>query len=151
MPGSVERTSGNPFIRNYKQATGGSANEWYAGDLVKLEQTYGGLVIATTGHILGIALKTAPGNATDNIPVDILTGDNSEFTIKSNTTTALTMHGQANDITFTAGAHVATANTTSGVDCVTVGIDARQAVGTSGGKLIVTFLPGALETGIKTA
>ena len=153
---SVERISGNPLIRNFRQATGGAANDFYAGDLVKFDLSTGGIIISTAGHTLGIAKKNAPGNVTTDVPVDVITNDSSEFAIKCNTTTTAAMKGQHGDITFTLGGsgstgHTVTANTTSGSDVLILDVDPRQAVGTSGGKLIVNFLPPALATGIKTA
>jgi len=137
---SAQRKIGLPNINEYEEASASSANDWYAGDLVRLDSS-GELVIATAGHILGIALKAASGTASTKIPVDVLT-DQDQVSVVCNTTTAESDLGATFDFTFTAGAHVATAGGTTDSYCVAH--DSINAVGTDGGRLIVRMLPGAL-------
>ena len=137
---SCIRKTGNTDIHEYQEAAASSANDWYAGDLVRLDSS-GELVIATAGHILGIALKAATGTASTLIPVDVLT-DQDKISVACNTTTAETDLGATFDFTFTAGAHVATAG--GSTDSYCVDHDTINAVTTDGGRLILRILPGAL-------
>ncbi len=140
-PPSVRRLTGKPNIFVYYQASGGSANAWYAGDLVKLDGN-GALVIATSGNNLGIAQKTADGTTTTAIPVDVIMSDGSQFAMRlTSGTCAVSDKGEIADITYTAGAHVlaSLAGTTD-----TVVLDNLDAVGV-GNTEIVTFKAGALQ------
>lgn len=100
---SVVRVSGTPLIREYT-CTNATATEFYAGDLVKLDAS-GTIVVATTGAILGIAMKGNPADATVKVPVDIITPDGSTFVMKAAGTTAVSDLGEIQTVTFTAGAH----------------------------------------------
>ena len=129
---SCRRKTGNPNIYEYEGRAAGAANEVQPGDLVKLDSN-GEIVIATTGAILGIALKAASTTDSTLIPVDVLrSGD--VFSIPLNTTTAENNRGAEAAFTFTTGAQVVTVG--SG-DCYIVGHDTIDAF-KDGGRVLVT-------------
>lgn len=136
----VYRISGPPNIHNYTSAA--AANAFYAGDLVGL--TSGVLVIGAAANVLGIALKTCTGTATDIIPVDVIAPDDSDFIMKYVTTTAVTLKGNGHNVTFTAGAQVVNATDDANNVVSVIDLDARDATGTSGGRLIVHFPASAI-------
>jgi len=128
----------------FQEAAASSANDWYAGDLVKLDSN-GELVIATAGAILGIACKAASGTASTEIPVIVL--DSTMTCVAKHTTSATNenMAGDVHDFTFTAGAHtLATGGTT---DVAILDNHPDDAWGTSGGKMLVRFLDAGLQMG----
>lgn len=142
---SVELKSGNPQVIEIEEAAAGSANDFYAGDLVKTN-TDGELVIATAGAIRGIARRAATGTAGTKIPVELISHDN--LYVVHNTAAATTedLIGEMADFTFTAGEHYVTTAGTTDVDVV--GLDPRDVLGTSGGRLVVRFMATAI-TGIR--
>lgn len=141
---SVIRKKGNPNVHHYQEAAAGVANAFYAGDLVKVDSV-GELVIATAGAILGIALKTATGTASTEIPVDVL-GSMDEVSVKykaSATAEALAL--DMVDFTFTANAHTVD-ETGATTDAVVIDHDGEDAWGTTSGRLIVRIVSSALQT-----
>ncbi len=143
---SVYRRSGSPNVHNYT-TTAGSATTFGAGDLVKLDSS-GTLIIGTSGSggILGIALDDSPADTTTKVPVDVITSDGSQFSLKYNGTTAIATNlGENYVVTFTVGGTVSTGHvvdTGTGVDFVCVDLDGDAA---SGGRLICTPMHGALQ------
>lgn len=142
---SVELKSGNPQVVWIEEAAASSANDWYAGDLVKTN-TDGELVIATAGAIRGIARRAAQGVDNTKIPVELISHDN--LYVVSNTAAATTedLVGEMADFTFTPGEHYVTTAGTTDVDVI--GLDPRDDLGTSGGRLVVRFMATAI-TGIR--
>jgi hypothetical protein len=138
---SVERIAGNPQVVVAEEASAGSANDFYAGDLVKTDAS-GELVIATAGAIWGIAKRAATGTAGTKIPVELISSSNL-YVVKYHTdATSEALIGDTLDFTFTAGAHtVDESGATTDVECV--GLDTRDGAVASG-RLVVRFL----ETGI---
>ena len=137
MP-SVGWISGTP--PQVVPALEGSGTQAYkAGDLVKWSA--GTIIVATGGAIDGIARRDATGTTSSVTEIELLNFD-SVYVVRKNTTTAQTDIGATFDCTFTLGAHVFTTGG-SGVDCVCVALDPRDAIGTSGGRLYVQFKPGA--------
>jgi len=145
MASVVAYTGLAPQIVEIQENDSASANDWYAGDLVKADGD-GELVIATTNVILGIALKAATGTDNTEIPVQLI-NPNEIYVMKYATTTAETEIGDSRGITFTAGAHVvATDSGTPGaLDVYVVGLHPDDAVGTDGGRLLVRFEGNVLE------
>ncbi len=137
---SVERLTGNPNFHEYVATSVTPA--WSKGDLVKLD-TNGTLIIATSTCNLGIAQADAPSDVTTKCLIDVLSPDESEFAIASNTTTAVTLKGQAGTITYDKGAHYVTAG--SAADCSIIDLDGRDTIGKSGGRVIVRFRAAALQ------
>jgi len=134
---SVELKAGNPQVVGIEEASAGSANDFYAGDLVKADAN-GELVIATAGAITGIARRAASGTAGTVIPVELISDDNLYVAKYQAAATTEALIGDTLDFTFTAGAHTLDeSGATTDVDCV--GLDNRDDVGTSGGRLIVKF------------
>jgi hypothetical protein len=118
----------------------GSGTQTYkAGDLVKWSA--GTVVIATNGYVDGIARRDAQGVTSSDAEIELINLD-SIYIVKKNTTTAQTDIGSVGDFTFTPGGHVCTLGG-AGNDCVCVGLDQRDAIGVSGGRLLVQFKPGA--------
>ncbi len=145
---SVTRHTGTPNIHYYQEASAGSANAFYIGDLVRLDAS-GELIIATTGNILGIAEKVATGTSSTEIPVDVVSADE-EFIMKYTTSATDEAHAQdLGDITFTlsatAGHTVAVGGSDN--DIRIVDHDPRDPWTTSGGRLIIRFLDKALQMG----
>lgn len=142
---SVIRKDRNPNVHYYQEAAAGSANDFYAGDLVQVDSA-GELIIATASNILGIALKTATGTASTEIPVDVL-GDMDEISVKYKA--SATAEGLALDLvdfTFTAGAH--TVNETGATTgAIVIDHDEHDPWGTTSGRLIVRILPASLQSG----
>ncbi len=145
---SVYRRSGSPNVHNYKNAAA-SAATYGAGDLVKLDSS-GLLVIGTTGAagIFGIALDDSPADVTTDVPVDVITSDGSQFSLKYNGTTAVTCRGENLNVTFTVGGTTSTGHVVdagSGVDFTCIDLDGDAAVG---GRLLCTPVPAALQAQI---
>jgi hypothetical protein len=140
----VARLTGRPNVNLYKQHTGGSTTSWKAGDLVKLDATAGDLLIATAGHIQGMALAGSPGDVTTDCPVDVFTSDDSSFCVKYGTTTAATLPGKNCDVTFTTGAITVVDGGGTG-DFIIEKVDGRDTVGTSGGRVVGRFLETSLD------
>jgi len=121
---------------------GATAGSFKQGDLVKVDSS-GQVVIATAGYIFGIAGKDATGTQATVIPVELI-DPTAIYVARSGTTTAQADVGELFDFTFTAGAHtLVEAGATT--DVYVVGLHSGDAVGTSGGRLLVRFL-GALFT-----
>jgi len=112
----------------------GAGQTYKAGDLVKFSAGY--VVIATSNAISGIARKDWSVSAADT-EVELI-DPNGIYSVRLGTATthAQTLVGTIMDFTFTAGAHVLADGTT---DVYVVGTDPRDAVGTSGGRLLVRF------------
>ena len=128
-----------------QEAAASSANDWYAGDLVK-NDTSGELVIATAGVILGVAKKAASGTASTLITVELL-NINEIYVVKHTTSiTGETMIGDCLDFTFTAGAHVVAVGGTTDVYCVGLHPDDGALIS---GRLLVRFY-GTLFTATAT-
>jgi hypothetical protein len=139
---SVELKSGNPQVVQIQEAAAGSANDFYAGDLVKTN-TDGELVIATAGAIMGIARRAATGTASTEIPVELISADNLYVAKYKASATTEALVGDVVDFTFTAGAHTLDESAAS-TDADVVGLDPRDALGTSGGRLVIRFDPNAI-------
>jgi hypothetical protein len=137
---SVELKSGNPQVVQIQEAAAGSANDFYAGDLVKTN-TDGELVIATAGAIMGIARRAATGTASTEIPVELISADNLYVAKYKAAATTEALVGDVVD--FTAGAHTLDESGAS-LDADVVGLDPRDALGTSGGRLVIRFDPNAI-------
>jgi len=127
-----------------EHATSGSFS---AGDLVKIA-TNGKVQIATDGVITGIARRGYSG--TENTVQEVeLIDPNAIYSARYKASaTAQSLAGDCLDFTFTVGGH--TLNETSATtDVYCVGLDPRDAVGTSGGRLLVRFF-GTLLTATGT-
>jgi hypothetical protein len=142
MADSVTSYTGlNPQVIEIQEASGGSALDFYDGDLVKTSS--GELIIATAGAILGIARKTATGVDSTKIPVELINPN--EIYVGNYTASATTeaLIGDLVDFTFTVGAHTLDESAAS-TDAYCVGLHPADAVGTSGGRLLIRFLGSAL-------
>jgi hypothetical protein len=129
---------GGPVI--IKEYTNDTGTTYAAGELVKLSS--GLVTIASAGAIWGVALKTAVASATTPVQL-IFPGQLWE--IAYSTTTAATLVGTGHEITFTTTAQVVNSTTTN-PDVMIVEVSPKDAVGTSGGRLIVNFVHSACQT-----
>jgi hypothetical protein len=121
---------------------GAGTQTFKVGDLV-VSDSAGQMVVATAGNIFGIARDDATGTQATKLRVEMINGiDLYSVPIGSATATAQTNVGAAGDIVFTAGAQYIDIDTTTSEVSV-VGFD--DALGTTGGRLIVRFNMGNLE------
>ncbi len=143
---SVERVTGSPNIHFYPEATTGSALDFYANDLVKLDST-GGVIIATSGSMLGIVQRNAPGDGSE-IEVDVLDGTEEVSGIYKASSTAQTLVSDIVDFTFTVSATAGHTLDESGAttDAIVIDHDTRDEWGTTSGRLTVRIFPTALQT-----
>jgi hypothetical protein len=145
---SITRHTGVPNIHYYQEATAGSANAFYAGDLVQMDSS-GELVIASSGVILGIAEKTATGTASTEIPVDVVSADEEFIGKYTSSATSEALAQDLGDFTFTVSATAGHTIAVGGsdADLRIVDHDPRDPWTTSGGRLIIRFLDSALQMG----
>jgi len=137
MADSVLNYTGNsPQVIGVQEASAGSANDFYAQDLVK--STSGELVIATAGVILGIARSPATGTASTVIPVELINLNDVYVANYKASATTEALIGDVVDFVFTVGAHTLDESSAT-TDAYVVGLDPRDAVGTSGGRLLFRF------------
>ena len=122
---------------------GAGTQTFVPGDLVVTDSA-GQVVIATAGNILGIARDAATGTQASEVRVELINGyDIYSVHIGSGTATAQANVGMAGDIVFTAGAQYIDIDTTTS-EVYVVGFD--DALGTTGGRLLVRFYMKNLET-----
>ena len=106
------------------------------GDLVQID-TNGKVQIATAGSMTGIAKTKYTGTTDTAINVELI-DPNAIYSARNQATaTAQTLVGDCLDFVFTAGAHTLASGGTTDVYCV--GLDPRDALGTSGGRLLFRF------------
>lgn len=136
------RSGGPPYTRSWPEA---ASQTFKKGDFVVLSSGKVTLCADDAGTILGIAAQDASGVTDTMIPV-IEANDDTVFIVNGISTTAVTQVGTtcAVDLTSTNWT-VDTADTTGGVLVVT-GLDPRDAVGDTNGRLHVTVLSSARQT-----
>jgi len=123
----------------------GVSQTYKAGDLLKFDSN-GYVVIATAGAIHAIAKEDATGVTATVTEVEMLDFNELYVAYYKSSATAQNLVGQIADFTFTVGAH--TLSESGGAnDVVIFALDNRDALGTSGGRLLVRFRT-ALGTGI---
>jgi hypothetical protein len=139
--GSVEYYSGprNAPIRGIEAAS----QTYDAGDLVDLD-TAGHVIIATAGNILGIATKDATGTTSAVAEYEPISYEAIYSAKYKTSATTQSLVGDCLDFTFTVGAHTLDESSAT-TDVYCVGLDPRDAVGTTSGRLLVKFY-GALAT-----
>ena len=115
----------------------GATQTYEAGDLIKLD-TNGYVVVATAGAINGIACKDATGTTGAVAEWEPICFDAIYSAKYKASATARALIGDCLDFTFTIGGHTLDeSGATTDVWCVE--LDPRDAVGTSGGRLLVRF------------
>lgn len=122
-------------VKMPEDATPGS---FAIGDLVKVH-TNGKVRMADAGHITGIARRGYTGTENTPIEVELIDPANIYSSRYKASATAQTLVGDILDYTFTAGAHTLDEGSAT-TDVYCVGLDPRDAEGTSGGRLLVRFL-----------
>jgi hypothetical protein len=116
----------------------GSGTQAYkSGDLVKFSS--GTIVVATSGAIDGIARRDATGTTNSVTEVELINLDSVYVAKYKASATAQTLVGSIVDFTFTAGAHTLDESAAS-TDAICVALDSRDAVTTSGGRLLIQFM-----------
>lgn len=143
---SVERhDGGEPNVVGVEEhATHGS---FEFGDLVKFASN-GKVQIATAGAIDGIARKKYTGTENTIIPVELIDANGIYSVRYKASATAVSLRGDCVDFTFTAGEHTVD-ESGADTDAYVVGFDERDAIGTSGGRLLIRFY-GTLLTATST-
>ncbi len=125
----------------------GATQAFHPGDLVTID-TSGYVIIATAGSIAGIARQHATGTTGANIEWEPICADAVYSAKYKASATAQSLVGDCLDFTFTVAAHTLDeSGATTDVYCV--GLDPRDAVTTSGGRLLVRFF-GTLLTATGT-
>jgi len=129
---------GDPQVVDAYESSG-SANDWYAGDLVKLD-TNGQVVIAAAGqHIIaGIARKAATGTQGTKLELELI-DPNAIYVMRAEaSTTPLQANvGDIWDIVFTPGAH--TLNASAGTDGVIYIVGLYPETAANGTRVLVRF------------
>jgi len=139
---SIDRyTPGNPVV--IKGLEGASQTSTFlAGDPVKFSAGY--VVVATEGDMNGIARRNPTGTQSSTIEVELI-DPNAVYSVRlsTGTTHAQALVGTNVDFQFTTPGAMCMEDGTT--DAYVVGLDERDAVGTSGGRLLIRFHYGTLE------
>lgn len=115
----------------------GATQTFDAGDLVKID-TSGYLVVATAGAISGIARSNATGTTGAAVEWEPICADAVYSAKYKASATSQSLVGDCLDFTFTIGGHTLDeSGATTDVYCV--GLDPRDASGTTSGRLLVRF------------
>ena len=118
----------------------GAGQTFKKSDLLKF--TSGQVVIATAGAIDAIAQADASGTTSATIAIEPIEFDQVYMASYKASATAQTLVGALVDFTFTAGAHTLDESGAT-TDALCIALDPRDAVATSGGRLLIMFMPGA--------
>ncbi|MFA5379524.1 MAG: hypothetical protein WC455_27450 [Dehalococcoidia bacterium] len=138
---SVTRYSpGYPVVITGYEAASQSFKE---GDLVHINSD-GLIEIATAGNIDGIARQDASGTTSAAIPIELIELDAIYSAHYKASATAQTLCGILMDFVFTVGAHTLDDDGAS-TDAVSLQLDPRDALGTSGGRILFRFLPALVK------
>ena len=124
---------------------GAGTQTFDVGDLVKFDSS-GQVVVATAGVIHGIARQDATGTQATKLEVELIDPNAIYCARYKAAATAQALVGDILDFTFTIGAHTLDEGSAT-TDVYCVGLDNRDVVTTSGGRLLFRFL-GTLFTGI---
>lgn len=138
---SIERyTPGNPVVVIGEE--GGTTQTFKAGDPVKFSAGY--VVVATEGVMNGLARRKASGTQSTNIEVELF-DPNAVYSARLSTsvTHAQTLVGTNVDFQFTTPGSMVLEDGTC--DAYIVALDPRDAIGTSGGRVLIRFHYGTFE------
>jgi hypothetical protein len=119
-----------------------SGQSFKRGDAIKF--TSGLAVISTDGATQGYAGQDASGTASTQLVYYPFGYDNIYLAYNSTTTAATDVGSFFQIRDFTAGAMTVTASTNGQSEFLCVALDPRDAVGTSGGRVLLRFLPPAV-------
>lgn len=123
---------------------GAGTQTFKRGDLLKFDAS-GQVVIATAGVMHAIALADASGTQATLLEIELLDPTAVYIAYYKSSATAQALVGDTLDFTFTAGAHTLDEGSGASTDTYCVGL--YDAVGTTGGRLMVRF-PAALFLGL---
>jgi hypothetical protein len=116
---------------------GAGTQTFKAGDLVKFSS--GTVIVATAGAVDGIARRDATGTTNSVTEIELINLDSVYVCKYKASATSQALVGALLDFTFTDGAHTLDeSGATTDVYCVA--LDSRDAVTTSGGRLMVKFM-----------
>lgn len=121
----------------------GASQTYDAGDLITFN-TSGYVIVATAGSIYGIATKDATGTTEAVAEYEPLCFDAVYSASYKASATAQALVGDCLDFTFTIGGHTLD-ETSATTDVWCIGLDPRDAVTTTSGRLLVKFY-GAMAT-----
>ncbi len=136
---SVERVDGGkPIVLKFEEH--GTPGSFSIGDLVALASN-GKVQIATAGSaVLGIARRGYTGTENTDIEVELISLDGLYSARYKSSATSQALVGDLVDFTYTAGGHTLDESGAS-TDAYVVGLDPRDDLGDSSGRLIIRFLP----------
>lgn len=120
---------------------GTTSGSYAIADLVKTD-TDGRCVISTGGKILGIARRGYTGVAATAMEVELINPNEIYVMRYKASATAQTLVGKVADLVYTAGAHTVDDASTTYKEVEIVGLHPSDAIGTSGGRLLVRFKTG---------
>lgn len=147
---AVERISGTPNIHLYTNAAA-SATTYDAGELVGLNSS-GLLVIGAAANILGIVQVDSPNSTSTEVPVDVISLDDSEFSMfyTASGTSAATDQGVKFAGDYTTGSQTVGSAGANGV--IILGPDPRTGWGvdsaTARKRVIVKFTSTAIVSNV---
>ena len=122
-------------IKGYETA----GQTFKAGDLLHIDSD-GLCCIATAGNIDGIARGDASGTTSAAIEIELINLEAIYTCHYKASATAQTLAGALADFVFDVGAHTLDDNGAT-TDVFVVGLDPRDTLGTSGGRILFRFLP----------
>ena len=132
---------------NIVSALEANSQTFVAGDLLYLNS--GAATIATTSQetqIFGVALKNATNVTTGNAAIPILViCPETLFVAQADTTTAVTQVGEDYGLNYTSGSMSVDIGDTTSTSVRIEALDSRDAVGTSGGRVVVRFQPATMQ------
>jgi copper oxidase (laccase) domain-containing protein len=128
-------TNLNPQIITCLEGT--THGSFALGDIVYTDSA-GRIILGTSNKVFGIAHAGYTGTAGTPLAVELI-NEFDLYSIPYATTTSQGIIGQYNDLTYTHDAQVVAATQGSNKDVFIVGLDPRDALGTSGGRLLVRF------------
>jgi hypothetical protein len=131
---------GNPHVVHLPESE--TSNSFTDGDIVYMTGGYVALA-SNDGTVFGVALADAVGTTGNSTPVHVISPEDI-FIVQMETDSTTTHIGTDAGINLTAGGQSVA---TGSADSVVI-IDFFEPVGTAVGKVLVKFVPGALQSGV---
>ena len=128
-------TNLNPQILIFLEGT--THGSFALGDLVYTD-TDGRIILGTSNKVLGIAHAGYTGTAGTEVAVEMV-NEFDLYAIPYASTTSQALVGRYNDLTYTHDAQVVASTQGSNKDVFIVGLDPRDALGASAGRLLCRF------------
>lgn len=118
---------------------GATSGSFTKGDLVKTDSS-GQVVLGTAGKIFGIAENGYTGTQGTVVPVTLINYNEIYSIANKAAATNQNLVGIVADMVYTAGAQNVDTAANTYKEVEVVGFDPRDAIGTSGGRLLVRFI-----------